>query len=83
MERFERENEYDYRVGEVTRGDPNSIWYLKEVFYEAAIDHPEYFEGYTHYGRFSGFIEASQQNEFELFIQYVRMKLEPPASEVV
>ena len=73
MDRFERENEYDYRVEEVTRGDPNSIWYLKKVFYEAAIDHPEYFEGYTHYGKFSGFIEASQQNEFELFIQYVRM----------
>ena len=43
------------------------------MFYKAAIDNPEYFEGYTHYGKFSGFIEASKQNEFELFIQYVRM----------
>ena len=73
MERFKTEQENNYQVKYVTRGKRDSIWYLKEVFWEAAIDNPEYFEGYTHYGKSTGFIEASEQNEFELFIQYVRM----------
>ena len=73
MTRFEREQEYNYRVKNVTRGKTDSIWYLKEVFWEAAIDNPEYFEGFTHYNNPIGFIKASEQHLFDLFIGYVRM----------
>ena len=73
MTRFEREQEYNYRVKNVTRGKRDSIWYLKEVFWEAAIDNPEYFEGFTHYNNPIGFIKASEQQLFDLFIEYIRM----------
>ena len=73
MTRFEREQEYNYRVKNVTRGRTDSIWYLKEVFWEAVIDNPECFEGFTHYNNSIGFIKASEQHLFDLFIGYVRM----------
>ena len=46
---------------------------MKEVFWEAAINNPEYFEGFTHYNNPIGFIKASEQQLFDLFIEYVRM----------
>ena len=49
------------------------LWYLKEVFFEAAINSPEMFRGYTHFSKNTGFVELSKNEEFDLFIEYVTL----------
>ena len=53
--------------------NPEEVQNIKEIFYEAAIDSPEMFQGNTHYKDTVGFIKDHKDNEFNLFLKYVRM----------
>ena len=53
--------------------NPEELQNIKEIFYEAAIDSPEMFQGYTHYKDSEGFIKDRKDNDFDIFLKYVNM----------
>ena len=53
--------------------NPEEKQNIKEIFYEAAIDSPEMFQGYTHYKDSEGFIKDRKDKDFDLFLEYVNM----------
>ena len=53
--------------------NPEEQQNIKEIFYEAAIDSPEMFQGYTHYKDSEGFIKDRKDKDFDLFLEYVNM----------
>ena len=53
--------------------NPEELQNIKEIFYEAAIDRPEMFQGYTHYKDSEGFVKDQKDNDFDLFLDYVKM----------
>ena len=53
--------------------NPEELQNIKEIFYKAAIDSPEMFQGYTHYKDLEGFVKDQKDNEFDLFLEHVNM----------
>ena len=53
---FMQLNETLYRIKKSLE-NPEELQNIKEIFYEAAIDSPEMFQGYTHYKDSEGFIQ--------------------------
>ena len=53
--------------------NPEEQQNIKEIFYEAAIDSPKMFQGYTHYKDSEGFIKDCKDKDFDLFLEYVNM----------
>ena len=71
-ENFVKENEFIYRKNDITKNE-DDMWYLKEVFWEAAIDNRELFCNYTHFSISTGFVTDRNNDEFDMFIEYIRM----------
>ena len=46
MKQFDKETEFIYRKNEAAKNE-DDMWYLKEVFWEAAIDNKDLFNSYT------------------------------------
>ena len=72
MKQFDKETEFIYRKDEATKNG-DDMWYLKEVFWEAAIDNEDLFNSYTHFSKATGFVTKRNNDEFDLFIAYIRM----------
>ena len=53
--------------------NPEEMQNIKEIFFEAAIDSPEMFQGNTHYKDTVGFVKDRKDKEFDLFLEYVNM----------
>ena len=53
--------------------NPEEMQNIKEIFFEAAIDSPEMFQGNTHYKDSVGFVKDRKDKEFDLFLEYVNM----------
>ena len=71
---FNKENEFVYRVQDATaKIKDDEPWYLKEVFWEAAMDNQDLFYNYTHFSKGRGFIKGNEKTEFDTFIEYIKM----------
>ena len=70
--KFDKENEFIYRKNDITKNE-DDMWYLKEVFWEAAIDNRELFCNYTHFSISTGFVTKRNNDEFDMMIEYIRM----------
>ena len=79
-ENFTQEREFCYRLRELKNVDDFGTWYLREVFFEAAITSPDMFQHYTHFCKQTGFVECGRNTEFDLFIEYVK-SIEEKTSE--
>ena len=70
MDRFDRGKEALHRKQKL--GYPTKTWYVKQVYLEAAVDHPEWFEdGYTHYNNEKGFHKLYCNEQIDDIIKYV------------
>ena len=71
---FNKENKFVYRVQDATaKIKDDEPWYLKEVFWEAAMDNQDLFYNYTHFSKVKGFIKGNEKTEFDTFIEYIKM----------
>ena len=77
MERFCRQKEVLHRELKIAgkgRNHRDTLFYVKQVFLEAAVDSPEMFEdGYTHYCGMKGFQKLESNTEIDDIIWYVSL----------
>ena len=72
ISKFNRDKEYFFRKQKILgKVGHDTVYYVKSIFMEAAVDNPEMFDGITHYSNKDGFLNLNVDEHVDDLIRYV------------